>query len=40
MLSTFRMSLEGEWMPSNDADVFLKEVMSVDVAFVIVDLIP
>lgn len=32
------MSLEGEWVLSND-NVFLKGVMSLDIAFVIVDLI-
>lgn len=40
MLNTFRMSLEGEWVPSNNGDVFLKGVMSMDIAFVVVDLIP
>lgn len=33
------MSLEGGWMLSNYGDVFLKGVLSMDVAFVVVDLI-
>lgn len=39
MLSTFRITLEGGWVPSIDGDVFLKGVMSMDISFVVVDLV-